>query len=219
LKHQPCLVGDQGSVKCFYALATLKDGSVQIDAMSKNEVDAIRARSPAAKTGPWSSDFVEMGRKTILKRLLKTLPSVSELGAVDVEIESAEVPGGGTVDMGTGEIATPAGDRPQTQPAGQEPTLAEQRTAILKKVRELLMELSPGSDEPARQGRAALVLKFFGHTSWARLQSTPVDFLRPGLDALETKLARNTDPISEGDQVEDPIGGTNLDNESEHWNS
>ncbi len=40
----------------------------------QKEVDAIRARSRAGKSGPWVSDYEEMARKTVVRRLCKYLP-------------------------------------------------------------------------------------------------------------------------------------------------
>jgi recombination protein RecT len=47
--------------------------------MSKKDVDAIRARSKASGSGPWVTDYVEMARKTVLKRACKYLPMAIEI--------------------------------------------------------------------------------------------------------------------------------------------
>lgn len=66
-----------------------KDGSVQFDVMSKAEVDAIRARSKASGEGPWSTDYIEMAKKTVLRRSAKLVPmSVDLVEALDRDAEN-----------------------------------------------------------------------------------------------------------------------------------
>jgi recombinational DNA repair protein RecT len=49
--------------------------------MTIDEVDAIRQRSKAASAGPWVTDFEEMAKKTVMRRLLKRAPMSVELAA------------------------------------------------------------------------------------------------------------------------------------------
>lgn len=72
-EEPPGELGERGA-RAFYAIARLTDGTTQFDVMSKAEVDAIRARSKAAHKGPWVTDYDEMGKKTVIRRLSKTLP-------------------------------------------------------------------------------------------------------------------------------------------------
>lgn len=66
---------DPGPMVYTYAVAWLKgDPEPQFDVMSAAEVDAIRARSRAGRNGPWVSDYFEMAKKTVLRRLCKLLP-------------------------------------------------------------------------------------------------------------------------------------------------
>ena len=64
----------KAEIKCVYAIAHLKGGGVQADVMTLAEVEAVRKRSRSGSNGPWVSDFSEMARKTVLKRLAKYLP-------------------------------------------------------------------------------------------------------------------------------------------------
>lgn len=73
LKHKPRADVDQ-PVTYAYAVVKLKDGGVDFDVMTKAEVDAIRKRSKASGSGPWVTDYPEMAKKTVLRRLLKTAP-------------------------------------------------------------------------------------------------------------------------------------------------
>ena len=79
LEHVPCLDGDPGDPTHGYAVARLKDGSVQFDVMSVVEIEKIRQRSKAGNSGPWVTDWEEMAKKTVLRRLCKMLPASVEL--------------------------------------------------------------------------------------------------------------------------------------------
>ncbi len=70
-----------GSVKpipenliAVYAVAKLKGGAVQFDVMTLDEINNIRDRSKSKDNGPWVTDYVEMAKKTVLRRLFKMLP-------------------------------------------------------------------------------------------------------------------------------------------------
>lgn len=54
-----------------FAVAYFKDGGILYEVMSKEDVDKIRNRSKAGRSGPWVSDYEEMAKKTVLKRLAK----------------------------------------------------------------------------------------------------------------------------------------------------
>jgi len=84
LLHTPAPVGPQRKnedIVGFYAVAKLANGEVQFDVMSKADVDAIRARSKARDNGPWVTDYSEMGKKTVFRRLQKWLPMTDGQGA------------------------------------------------------------------------------------------------------------------------------------------
>ena len=57
--------------------------------MSKKEVDDIRKRSRAGQSGPWVTDYEEMAKKTVFKRLSKWLPVTPDLEAA-VEHDNQE---------------------------------------------------------------------------------------------------------------------------------
>lgn len=89
LRHIPSLDCDDKPILCAYAIAVLKDGSRQVEVMSKKQIDGIRARSKAKDSGPWVTDYEEMARKTVIRRLVKYLPkSVDIIRAIEQEEET-----------------------------------------------------------------------------------------------------------------------------------
>jgi recombination protein RecT len=92
LTHTPSEKEDRGSLTHVYAVARLKDGGAQFDVMTKAEVDTHRDRySRAAKEGPWVTEYPEMAKKTILRRLCKLLPASVELNTAVLLSERAEL--------------------------------------------------------------------------------------------------------------------------------
>lgn len=72
----------------IYAVAKFRDGRVRFEVMTKADVDRIRARARGSNFGPWVSDYAEMGRKTTVRRLIKTLPlTVEAIQAVERDEE------------------------------------------------------------------------------------------------------------------------------------
>jgi len=69
----------RGEMYAVYATAIFKDGGEQSEVMTKDEVEAIRNRSRAGNSGPWKTDFNEMAKKTVFRRLSKWLPLSPEI--------------------------------------------------------------------------------------------------------------------------------------------
>jgi recombination protein RecT len=69
----------RGEVYAVYAIIRMKDGSELADCMTKEEVEAIRKRSKAGQSGPWVTDWAEMAKKTVVRRLSKYVPMPSEI--------------------------------------------------------------------------------------------------------------------------------------------
>lgn len=75
-KHNP-FSKDRGEIVGAYVIAKTKDGDYLTDCMSIDEINAIKARSQAVKSGkttPWNTDPVEMYKKTVVKRAYKYWP-------------------------------------------------------------------------------------------------------------------------------------------------
>lgn len=73
ITHKPPPLGqERGDIIGFYAIATGPDGRIYRDVMSKKDIDYVRA---TAKSGAvWQKWYVEMGKKTVGRRLVKSLP-------------------------------------------------------------------------------------------------------------------------------------------------
>lgn len=85
----------RGSAYAVYATATLKDGAVIREVMTTEQINKIRDRSDAyrahkagkIKSTPWSTDWEEMARKTVFRRLSKYLPSSSDRDTLHSAVE------------------------------------------------------------------------------------------------------------------------------------
>jgi len=81
LRHVPT-TGEKGAVTHYYAMFKTKSGGYGFHVMSRAEVDAFaRKYSQAYKNGystPWTTNFDEMAKKTVLKACLKYAPIKTE---------------------------------------------------------------------------------------------------------------------------------------------
>lgn len=121
LNHVPAL-GERGEATHVYAMFRTKDGGYGFDVMT---IDDVRrhaskySKSYSSSYSPWNTNFEEMAKKTVLKRVLKYAPLKSDFaravaadGSIKTEIDSdmldvtpkmIEVDGE-VVDTATGEI-------------------------------------------------------------------------------------------------------------------
>lgn len=66
---------DRGDIRGGYAVAQFRDGTwSDAQVMSVDEINKIRARSKTSESGPWKTDWPEMARKTLIRRVVKYLP-------------------------------------------------------------------------------------------------------------------------------------------------
>jgi len=69
----------RGEVYAAYALIRFKDGSEKCEVMSKEDIEAIRNRSKAGRSGPWVTDWNEMAKKTAFRRVSKWVSLSAEI--------------------------------------------------------------------------------------------------------------------------------------------
>lgn len=90
LVHEPDYLvseDERGEIVLYYAVVVYKDGSKDFEPMTIRDLEAIRDRSDGwrayadgkIKSTPWSTDFGEMAKKTVLRRLMKRLPQSPEI--------------------------------------------------------------------------------------------------------------------------------------------
>lgn len=78
LKHVPAMSA-RGNPTHVYAVFRTKDGGYGFEVMSMEDVRAHAQRySKAYNSGPWQTNFEEMAKKTVLKRVLKYAPLKSD---------------------------------------------------------------------------------------------------------------------------------------------
>lgn len=80
LIHEPSGEDDENKVTHFYAVYKLNDGGFDFIVMSRKQAENHRDRFTASKDkygnvfGPWKDHFVEMAKKTVLIKAMKTAP-------------------------------------------------------------------------------------------------------------------------------------------------
>lgn len=94
VRHKPSLTGVKGEPIGAYAIVHLMTGDSVVEYMTKDEIEAVRGRSPAwngsrGPSGPWVTDPGEMWRKTALKRVMKYTPKSAEMRDA-IELDNAE---------------------------------------------------------------------------------------------------------------------------------
>lgn len=75
--HEPNPWGkrEKENLKGCYFYVVMTDGTEMFDTMSVEEIEKIRKRAPSAKSSsPWDTDYVEMAKKTLIRRAFKMIP-------------------------------------------------------------------------------------------------------------------------------------------------
>ena len=122
LVHNPALT-NRGEPIAFYAVAKLVGGGYAFEVMGRDQVEEIRDASQnykfAREKGKtvWGQHFVEMGRKTVLRRLFKYLPVSIELAtASNIESNADAGKSGNYEDALKGEYSVMPDDAPSALP-------------------------------------------------------------------------------------------------------
>lgn len=122
LEHKPA-IKDRGDAVAYYAMFKTKDGGYGFEVMSVQDVKLHAkkySKSYDSAYSPWTTNFDEMAKKTVLKRVLKYAPLKSDFARqvtadesiktdissdmLDVANEPIEAEGSIVVDNETGEI-------------------------------------------------------------------------------------------------------------------
>ncbi len=132
IEHVPLLGGEvrmDDDITGFYAVATLKGGVTVHEYAPKGDVDKIRARSRAGNSGPWSTDYAAMGKKTMVKRVLKWLDLSPQL-ALAIEMDNRGDTGwaGSTTDSDTeADVAADMAEKARAEQEALTNRLADER--------------------------------------------------------------------------------------------
>ena len=82
LEHVPYPGADKGAVTHYYAVYTLVNGGFGFEVMSREEVEAFARKYSqaymAGRMSPWKTNFDEMAKKTVIKKVLKYAPIKTE---------------------------------------------------------------------------------------------------------------------------------------------
>lgn len=107
LQHKPRLSGQGGPIVGAYAIADLRFNRFKVEWMTADEIEAIRGKSRSWAKGPLPDWYA---RKTVVRRLCKTLPSNARLQqALRHDDAEGEVPDGVMEPVAAQEIETPRG--------------------------------------------------------------------------------------------------------------
>lgn len=80
--HKPCLEQERGNLRLVYAVAIFHDGHALHEVMTRADVEHVRKSSKGYRPGydtPWVTHEAEMWKKTVIRRICKTLPQSIEL--------------------------------------------------------------------------------------------------------------------------------------------
>lgn len=143
LDHRPA-TGARGEVTHFYSYAHFKDGGHIFEVLTRADVEKIRDGSEGykafkagyVKTTPWVDHFVQMGRKTAIRRLANYLPrSVQKAAAFEDAYDRGATP----IANEMGELVAIEEQKPEKEPAGERVTAK--------------MDQLAGAEAPKRRGR------------------------------------------------------------------
>ena len=96
----------RGEFRGAYVIFRYKDGSHSFDWMTKDRIEKVRERSKAKDSGPWVTDYDEMGVKTVIRHHVKLVPLSVEL-AKAAHLEERAMIGEDQADLIFGEAEGP----------------------------------------------------------------------------------------------------------------
>lgn len=146
LEHRPFGESDPDKLTHVYAVIHTTQGGRLWDVMTRAEIDRLRDRSQAGKSGPWATDYTEMCKKSVMRRIFKMAPASVEMNRAmeledaadtgtpqgldfDIPVDALDAEAIADAVVGPGEPATP--------PAAQGPeALLELEGAIAKRMEE-----------------------------------------------------------------------------------
>lgn len=135
--HKPApLDQPRGDAIGAWAQARDADGNLYLEVMGREDIEKVRAVSRSKGNGPWVQQWGEMARKTVGRRLFKSLPitGLDERDARVIEAADADI----DFDRDTGEV----------RDAGPTPAVTR-RPSVFQRVAEQVAERVPVTDVDA----------------------------------------------------------------------
>lgn len=130
--HYPTVTGDRGEIIGAYAILRTKTGPPIHEWMTRADIDAIRKRARSGDTGPWSTDYAMMARKTTLRRLLKYAPLQIEEASKAAAVEDRFEEQGEDADLDDILPMPDLGDAPVGAPQTKADEMAERLRAATR---------------------------------------------------------------------------------------
>jgi recombination protein RecT len=132
IRHVPRTTGKGGVIVGAYAIADLRFNRFKVEYMSVEEIEAVRSKSKSWKNGPLEDWY---GRKTVVRRLCKTLPSSPRLQAALQHDDAEELIADGEFEV---QRETPINAKPRAIPApaagtygaGPDVSMPDEETAL-----------------------------------------------------------------------------------------
>ena len=118
LIHEVDIRADRGVFLGAYAVIAYQNGTHSFEFMTKQEIDGIKNRSQSANSGPWVTDYTEMAKKTVIKRLLKLADLTPEIAERVASIIDAD-------EQPTQQIEIKSANVTVSQPEQEQPRLPE----------------------------------------------------------------------------------------------
>lgn len=146
-------IGERGEVVGVFAKLVMEDGSTQSEVMTVEEVEHVRSKSRAAKSGPWVTDWVQMARKTVLRRAANLVNLKDREAALVARADRTEFDYDATVEVRRGPQERPKrgaqalmAELEAPQPSAPDAAPDEPRTVDVTNFEEPPMERPPEFD-------------------------------------------------------------------------
>lgn len=204
LHHAPSIRG-RGKTIGAYVIVILPSKLRRAEQMTLEQIQHVRSKSKAAESGPWVTDFDEMARKTVVKRVLKMYaedPALIDLiehdNRAELSLEAAGLQVQPVPGIGSNALAQRLQQtRTVTQSNGQQVIEIEEQMPPLIDSSEQREEIQQSATDP-KENATAVPANSLEAATGAALQAIQGAKTLPELDAVRDKLLAEwgrTDPV------------------------